>query len=121
MNTTSKKYKVQGDVAYPHIGSYLAQHFAKDGINRNELARQMGVANSTTTSYMKRQSLQFGILWKISLALKYNFIADLGSRLPIEFVSARERELEMKLEALQQEINELKIENRTYKEVLLNK
>src|SRR5436190_10143700 len=121
MEPTTKKHKVQGTVAYPHIGNYLARHFANNGINRNELARQIGVANSTTTGYMKQQSLQFGILWKMSVALKQNLLAEMALRLPVDFPTPRVQALELQLQALKQEVNELKIQNEAFKSVLLNK
>ena len=39
----------------------------------------------------------------------------------IEDDDAKEKELQIELEALRQEVNELKIENKTYKNLLSNK
>jgi transcriptional regulator with XRE-family HTH domain len=121
MKTIATKYKIQDDTNYPHIGTFLRTYFTKNHINRAELSRKMNVSTTATARYMNQESLQFGILWKISIALNRNLIADLASRLPIPFTSARERELEKELQTLQQEMSDLKIENRTYKSLLSNK
>jgi orotate phosphoribosyltransferase-like protein len=114
----AKKYQTQGFVSYPHIGHFLRQYFAKNGINRATVARELNVAESTTTRYMAQESLQFGILWKISVAINRNLIADLASRLPIAFATPREIALETELETLQEELNALKLENKIYKDLL---
>ena len=52
----AKKYKTQGSVSYPHIGRFLSQYFAKYGVNRAAVARELDVAHITTTGYMARSS-----------------------------------------------------------------
>jgi transcriptional regulator with XRE-family HTH domain len=118
MKATAKKYQTQGSVSYPHIGQFLRQYFSKYGVNRAAVARELGVADSTTTRYMAQESLQFGILWKISVAINRNLLADLASRLPIAFATPREIALETELKALQEELNALKLENKIYKDLL---
>ena len=68
------------------------------------------------------------ILKTIDLSLNYflyrthvNLLADLASRLPIPFASAREAALELELKALQEELKELQIENKAYKNILISK
>lgn len=118
MKATAKKYQTQGSVSYPHIGRFLTQYFAKYGVTRAAVARELGVADTTTTRYMAQESLQFGILWKISLAINRNLLADLASRLPIAFATPREIALETELKAVQEELNALKLENKIYKDLL---
>ncbi|WP_264565067.1 hypothetical protein [Flavobacterium sp. N3904] len=118
MKSMAKKYQTQGAVSYPHIGQFLRQYFANNNINRADVSRQLGVADSTSTRYLVQESLQFGILWKISVAVNHNLLADLASRLPIVFVSPREKELETQLKAAQEELNTLKLENKLYKGLL---
>jgi plasmid maintenance system antidote protein VapI len=118
MAAMTKKYQTQGAVPYPHIGQFLRQYFAKNGINRAAVARQLGVAETSTTRYLVQESLQFGILWKISVAINHNLLADLASRLPIAFTTPREKALETELKAVQEELNALKLENKIYKGLL---
>jgi hypothetical protein len=121
MKTYSKKYKVQDTNLYPHIGQFLLHYFDKNNINRAHLSRQLDIAESTATRYLYQESIQFGILWKMSVALKHNLLADLASLLPIEYCTPKEKEQQLELEALRQELNDLKIENKTYKSLLSNK
>jgi hypothetical protein len=121
MDPFTKKYKIQDNTIYPHIGNFLRAHFAKNGVNKAAISRKIDVVDSATTRYLYQESIQFGILWKISLALNHNLLADLATRLPIPFATAREKELEKELQTLQQELDKLKIENTTFKSVLLNK
>jgi hypothetical protein len=118
MKTIAKKYKTQGSVSYPHIGQFLRQYFTKNEVNRAAVARELGVAQTSTTRYLTQESLQFGILWKISVATNHNLLADLASRLPIAFVTPREKALETELKAAQEELNALKLENKIYKDLL---
>lgn len=118
MKATAKKYQTQGAVSYPHIGQYLRQYFTKNGVNRAAVARELGVADTSTTRYLVQESLQFGILWKISVAINHNLLADLASRLPIAFATPREIALEAELKAVQEELNALKLENKIYKDLL---
>jgi hypothetical protein len=118
MKAMARKYQSQGSVPYPHIGRFLTQYFAKNGVNRAAVARELNVADSTTTRYMVQESLQFGILWKISVAINRNLLADLASRLPIAFATPREIALETELKAVQEELIALKLENKIYKDLL---
>ena len=64
------------------------------------------------------KAIKFGILWKISVAINRNLLADLASRLPIAFATPREIALETELKAVQEELNALKLENKIYKDLL---
>ena len=121
MKSIKQKYKSQDVANYPHIGTFLRAYFTKNAINRAKLSQQINVSTTASGRYMNQDSIQFGILWKISIALNHNLIADLAAKLPIPFGTVREKELEKELQTLQQEINELKIENRTYKSLLSHK
>lgn len=118
MKAIARKYQTQGAVSYPHVGQFLRQYFAEKDVKRAMVARKLNVTNTTTTRYMVQESLQFGILWKISLAINHNLLADLASRLPIAFKTPREKALETELKSLQEEVNALKLENKIYKELL---
>ena len=94
---------------FQHNGKMLAEYFELHSVNKAALSRKMGMAPSTIQKYMESDSLQFRILWKISVALKHNFLAELTSQLPTEIVdpvkSARELELEKELEKLKFELS----------------
>jgi len=58
------------------------------------------------------------ILWKASLALNHNFVAELGDLLPVEHRSKHETELENKIITLETELEKLKFELSIYKNIV---
>jgi hypothetical protein len=57
------------------------------------MARALGIHSTELNDYFKRNSLQFAILWKLSMVMKHNFIAQLGEYLPYRFKTIREKAL----------------------------
>jgi transcriptional regulator with XRE-family HTH domain len=94
---------------FQHNGKMLAEYFELNSINKAALSRKMGMTPSTIQKYLESESLQFRILWKISIALKHNFLAELTAQLPKDIVdpikSARESELEKELEKVKFELS----------------
>jgi hypothetical protein len=85
-----KKYLNQGAFAYPHIGNLISKQLSLQNLPKSELARRIGVKTSVIYPYLKQESLQFGILWKISIAMNHNFFADLMSYLPKDMLEGNE-------------------------------
>ena len=115
MISRSKNLRTESTVVYQHNGKMLADYFEKHAVNRSALARQIGVAPSTVMKYLESESLQFRILWNISLALKHNFIAELSAQLPIEMPDPPKDE---KMLALEKELERLNIELSVYKNIV---
>lgn len=90
--------------SYPHNGKFLQNYIKKNGVNRAEMARKMNVSNSTVYQYAESPTLQLNVLWKASLALNHNFVAELGELLPIAHNSKREAQLEKKIKELEIEL-----------------
>ena len=103
----------------PHNGNLLTNYVLNNKINRADLARKMNRSNTSIYQYAESPSLQMGILWKISLILNHNFIAELGEKLPVKYVTAREKELQAQLETLQKELDRLNIELSVYKNIMV--
>ena len=113
---TNQNHQEQMSVAQPHhIGKMLAVYF--DGLSKTQaqLARRLKMANSSLSRMLDRDSLNFTVLWNICLTMNHNFIAELGEKLPVEFVSTREKELQEQLSAKQMEIDKLNMELLLYK------
>ena len=112
---TNKNHQEQMSVVQPHIGKMLAVYF--DGLSKSQaqLARRLKMANSSLSRMLDRDSLNFTVLWNICLTMNHNFIAELGEKLPVEFVSAREKDLQAKLADQQKEIERLNMELLLYK------
>jgi len=113
-----KKHKLQSTNPYPHNGNMLKEYFTKHAVNCAEIARQMGVSGSSVFQYFESQSLQLGILWKASLALNHNFVAELGEKLSIDYVTAREAALQNQVATLETELEKLKFELSIYKNIV---
>jgi transcriptional regulator with XRE-family HTH domain len=115
MNNNINENSAQSTDVYQHNGQMLADYFAKHSINRSALARKIGVAPSTVLKYLESESLQFRILWKISIALKHNFISELSAQLPINEVAPLKSEEQIEIE---KEVERLKIELSVYKSIV---
>ena len=113
----NKKQKLSSDATnvYQHNGQMLADYFAKHSINRSALARQIGVAPTTVLKYLESESLQFRILWKISIALKHNFLGELLVQLPLEDIAPTKSAEQLEME---KELEKLKIELSVYKSIV---
>jgi hypothetical protein len=101
----------------PDVGKMLREYVRVHRIRQSGLSRVMSIRQNTLWKYWKRPSLQLSVLWQMSLALKYNFIADLADKLPADLPRANtpgvnERatiaELEKKLEDVTRERDLLK-------------
>ena len=110
MPTNGRKYQIQGKLAYPHAGRIVEKYLREHVSNRSQFARQMDVMPSTINQYFLSDSLQMGILWKLSLATNHNFILEIGSALPIDYPTPGVLSLQQQLEAKQQEIETMKTE-----------
>ena len=125
MIDSRKKYQLQASVAYPHAGKILENYLNKHMSNRTYVARQLGVAPTTVARYFESESLQLGILWKLSLITNHNFILDIGSQLPIDYptpaaiqVQNQLADKQKEIEDLQRQIERLNIELSVYKNIV---
>ena len=101
-NTT--KNDIENANSCPHTGKLVESFIFKNRINRSELARQMNVSSTSVYQYAKSSSLPLGILWKISLLLDHNFVAEIGEMLPVQYASKREKELEQRIKTLEKKL-----------------
>ena len=104
--------------SYPHNGKLLQNYIKKNGVNRAAMARKMNVSNTTVYQYAESSSLQLSVLWKASLALNHNFVAELGELLPVEYITNREAEQRQQIDELQKELEKLKFELSIYKNIV---
>ena len=109
------KDSIEVSDSYPHNGKFLQDYIKKNGVNRAELARKLNVSNTTVYQYAESSSLQLSVLWKASLALNHNFVAELSELLPVEYSSKRETELKNKIKVLE---TELEIKTSIYEKMI---
>jgi plasmid maintenance system antidote protein VapI len=112
-------YKLE-EFPMPHIGELLKQYFLNNRTRKSSLARILGVSPPVITKYKKRDSLQCGILWRLSYALNHNFFADLAKQLPAEFTSnvPIDTSNEEEIELLNEEVKLLKAKLEALEKVL---
>ncbi|AWI25893.1 hypothetical protein [Flavobacterium pallidum] len=121
MINRTKKYKAQEADAYPPIGMILKEYMQERRISAAAMGKKLGVTSSSFRAYFDRESLQMGIIWKISLALKHNFMAELGEQLPVRFITENEKKLLQQIEQKDLLIEKLENEIAVYRKVIVLK
>lgn len=114
----SKKYKKESSIPQPHVGEMLTAYIQMHKINRAALARQLGVAENAISDYCRRSSLQLGILWRISVALEYNFFTEFNDKLPFAPESATTIALKQQLAEKEETIAKLEAELEIYRRIV---
>ena len=103
---------------YPPIGNFIHYHITQQTQTKSTIAKAMGIAPKGLRAYFKRDTLQFAILWKLSLVLKHNFLAQLGEYLPYRFESIQEKALKKELQEKNEHIQKLEIQLETLREMI---
>ena len=114
-----KKYTRVKDM--PHVGELLKAFIKKNRWPKSVIARKTLRSPVTIEGFLKRPSLQIAILWEISHATHYNFIADIAAQLPADYdSSATDNTLALQeaLEQLREENKLLRTQVETLKEVM---
>jgi hypothetical protein len=103
---------------YPIIGNFIHYHITQQTQTKSTIAKAMGIAPKGLRAYFKRDTLQFAILWKLSLVLKHNFLAQLGEYLPYRFETLQEKALKKELADKNAHIQKLEIQLETLREMI---
>jgi hypothetical protein len=112
------KYKKDLGEQYPLVGNFIHYHIVHNKIKKADVSRALGIIPTGLNDYFKRDSLQFAILWKLSLVLKHNFIAQLGEYLPYRFETIREKALKEQLAEKDAIIQKMEIQLETIREMI---
>jgi hypothetical protein len=118
MINIEKKYKKGLGEHYPLIGNFIHYHIIQNNIKKSDVAGALGILPTGLNDYFKRDSLQFAILWKLSMIMKHNFIAQLGEHLPIPFETRREKALLEQLTEKEAIIQKMEIQLQVFKEII---
>ncbi|MEN9909330.1 MAG: hypothetical protein RLZZ540_2479 [Bacteroidota bacterium] len=103
---------------YPPIGNFIHYHITQQIQSKSTIAKAMGIAPKGLRAYFKRDSLQFAVLWRLSLVLKHNFLAQLGEYLPYRFETIQEKALKKELAEKNAHIQKLEIQLETLREMI---
>ncbi|CAM3825232.1 HTH cro/C1-type domain-containing protein [Flavobacterium branchiophilum] len=106
------KHNLTNSTEFPANGNFVHYYISQNKISKAELSRKMGVKHTTVLGYLKQQSLQFGVLWRLSKVLEYNFVAHLGEYLKIPYQTKAEQELRATIEQQNAHIQALETEIR---------
>ena len=118
MRDRSMKYKKQGTILHPHTGQLLTAYKKEHKVNSAALARELDVSPTGVADYYKRESLQIGVLWKISLALEHNFFTAFAEGLPFGPESAVTTALRAQLAEKEKIIEGLEKELEVYRRIV---
>jgi len=84
MDTVNEKT----NLAPPHIGQMLKQHFRNKRLRRAALARHLQKSYSTVYEYQNAEAMRTNTLWQLCLTLRHNFFMDLAAQLPATFTTS---------------------------------
>lgn len=117
MTTNNRKYKKDLGETYPSIGNFIHYHILQNKIKKADVARALEILPTGLNDYYKRDSLQFAILWKLSIIMKHNFIAQLGEYLPYRFETKLEKSLKEELAQKDSLIQKMEIQLEAFREM----
>ena len=117
MDSNNRKYKKDLGERYPLVGNFIHYHLIHNKIKKVDVSRSLGILPTGLNEYFKRASLQFAILWKLSMVLKHNFIAELGEYLPYRFETIKEKALKKELAEKEAIIQKMEIQLEAFREM----
>jgi uncharacterized protein YlxW (UPF0749 family) len=118
MPSFSKMLQTDGK-PLPHVGKMVQQMLTNRHITPTEMARRMGISDTSFMRSLQQPTLQVAVLWKAGSLLGHNFFVRLAQEHPAPALPTdREKELEQQLAAAQQQVTDLQKENQVYQKVL---
>mgnify|MGYP003604943262 CR=1 FL=1 len=117
MDSNNRKYKKDLGERYPLVGNFIHYQLIHNKIKKVDVSRSLGILPTGLNDYFKRDSLQFAILWKLSMVLKHNFIAELGEYLPYRFETIKEKALKKELAEKEAIIQKMEIQLEAFREM----
>ena len=112
-----KKFLKKRDNDPKNLGNYIQWHIEQNKIKKRSVSEALGILPTTLNQYFKQPSFQFNILWRISLAVKHNFLMELGEQMDIPYETKAEKALKAQLQEKEEHIKLLENELRVYKQI----
>ena len=110
-----KKFLKKRENDPKNLGNYIHWHIMQNKIKKRSVSDALGVLPTTLNQYFKQPSFQFSILWRISLAVKHNFLMELGEQLDIPYETKTEAALKAQLQEKEQQLKDLENQIKVYK------
>ena len=112
-----KKFLKKRDNDPKNLGNYIQWHIEQNKIKKRSVSEALGILPTTLNQYFKQPSFQFNILWRISLAVKHNFLMELGEQMDIPYETKAEKALKAQLQEKEEHIKELESQLKVYKQI----
>lgn len=113
-----QKYLERGEGEHPDVGNFVHWYVLELNLKKRDISDAMNIIPTTLNQYFKNRSMQFGILWRLSQAMKFNLVMAIGEKLNIPFETKVEKELRAELAEKVARIKELEMEVGIYKRVV---
>ncbi len=110
-----KKFLKKRDNDPKNLGNYIQWHIEQNKIKKRSVSEALGILPTTLNQYFKQPSFQFNILWRISQAVKHNFLMELGEQMDIPYETKAEKALKAQLQEKEEHIKELESQLRVYR------
>lgn len=119
MSITKSKYLNITDEHYPINGNMIKYYLTSNNINKTQVAKKMGILPTTLFHYFRQDSLQLGILWKLSKVLNHNFLIQMGEYLQIPFETQAEKKLKQTVAEKEVLIQQMEMKITIYEKMLM--
>lgn len=117
MIDNGKRYQKKRKEDPKPLGNYIQWHIEQNKIKKLSVAKYLDITPNSLNKYFKQTSFQFIILWRISQAVKHNFLMELGEQLNIPYETKAEKALKAQLQEKEEHIKELESQLRVYKQI----
>nr|WP_315131480.1 hypothetical protein [uncultured Flavobacterium sp.] len=118
MKDRTKRFLQKTEKDCLHIGNLIAWIIQEKHLKKKDVGNYLNIVPTTLNQYFKQSSVQVVILWRLSQALEYNLLADVGQRLNIPFETKAEKQLLEQLAVKEAEVQQLQMENAMLKSLL---
>ncbi len=112
-----KKFLKKRDNDPKNLGNYIQWHIEQNKIKKRSVSEALGILPTTLNQYFKQPSFQFNILWRISQAVKHNFLMELGEQMDIPYETKAEKALKAQLQEKEEHIKDLENQLKVYKQI----
>ena len=115
MIDNGKRYQKKRKEDPKPLGNYIQWHIEQNKIKKLSVAKYLDITPNSLNKYFKQTSFQFIILWRISQAVKHNFLMELGEQLNIPYETKAEKALKAQLLEKEEYIKELESQLKVYR------
>ena len=113
-----QKYLAKGENDHPDLGNFVHWYILEFQLKKKDIADALQILPTTLNQYFKKRSMQFGILWRLSQAMKFNLVMAIGEHLDIPFETKVEKALRAELAEKEALIKTMEIELGVYRKIV---